>query len=285
MIDLDIVAALGPFRRGHPVWLNNELTRPVEQPMISHNGPILPNQYAIFDFSIEDGNNFTATWDFGDGSGESRFAPYHLYDQAGIYTIGLTLTNELGSHHVARQLEVTTAITPSVELQHPEYEMPFAVVPFAAEIFGGGIASWSFGDGNFAFGRIANHVYAAPGVYTVTLFLENEFGGPYTSRITVTTSLLTGLMVDAPTRLLVGETGQFTATVQTGIPLTVSWDMGDGTLLAGGVTTHSYKAVGIYPITVTVSDGVITLMESLSVEVVPVAVLHLPVLFAAPPPD
>jgi len=43
-----------------------------------------------------------------------------------------------------------------------------------------------------------------------------------------------------------------------GTPLTASWTLGDGTTLTGLTISHAYANVGVYSVTVTVSDGTLT---------------------------
>ena len=40
-----------------------------------------------------------------------------------------------------------------------------------------------------------------------------------------------------------------------GQPLSYSWDMGDGSTLAGEKVRHGYAKPGLYPVRLTVSDG------------------------------
>jgi PKD repeat protein len=54
------------------------------------------------------GCNAQWSWDFGDGQGSTLQAPpAHVYDDKGIYTIQLTVSNLAGSSTTTRQVTVT----------------------------------------------------------------------------------------------------------------------------------------------------------------------------------
>lgn len=66
---------------------------------------------------------------------------------------------------------------------------------------------------------------------------------------------------DGPYTGRVGQVISMSAAASTdpeGSPLTASWTLGDGTTLAGLSITHAYANVGVFTVTVTVSDGALT---------------------------
>ena len=74
----------------------------------------------------------------------------------------------------------------------------------------------------------------------------------------------------APSSATPGQTITFTAaaTSTTKLPVTITWDFGDGSpTVTGSSVTHSYSAGGTYQVTVTGSDGINTSPSTISVQV------------------
>ena len=68
-------------------------------------------------------------------------------------------------------------------------------------------------------------------------------------------------LTDGPYSGRVGQMIAMSAAASTdpeGTPLTASWTLGDGTTLAGLTISHAYSNVGVFTVTVTVSDGALT---------------------------
>lgn len=117
---------------------------------------------------------------------------------------------------------------------------------------------WTFGDTISATSQNPTHSYQAAGTFNVSLTACN-IGGCGTSNATIT-------VTPAPTT---GPVPRFTATPRSGpFPLTVtftdqstgtvtsrSWAFGDGGTSTVANPTHLYNAVGVYTVSLTVSDG------------------------------
>lgn len=68
-------------------------------------------------------------------------------------------------------------------------------------------------------------------------------------------------VTDGPYNGRVGQMIAMSAAASTdpeGTPLTASWTLGDGTTLTGLTISHAYSNVGVFTVTVTVSDGALT---------------------------
>ncbi|MGH3480435.1 MAG: PKD domain-containing protein, partial [Nocardioidaceae bacterium] len=69
------------------------------------------------------------------------------------------------------------------------------------------------------------------------------------------------VVIDGPYTGRVGTPITMSAAASTdpeGTPLTATWTLGDGTTLTGLTITHAYANVGVFNVTVTVSDGTLT---------------------------
>jgi hypothetical protein len=73
----------------------------------------------------------------------------------------------------------------------------------------------------------------------------------------------------SPGAVLVGQAVTLTASAvdAAGNALTCSWDFGDGTTATGNSVTHTYTASGVYIVTVSASDGINTISDSIIVAV------------------
>jgi MYXO-CTERM domain-containing protein len=136
--------------------------------------------------------------------------------------------------------------------------------------------TWNFGDGTpVATGQSVMHTYGTRGTYTVTLTVTDGDGGSATRTAQVVVS-------DAPPVISVlrgdtegdeGDEFAFTAAASDpgGLPLTYTWDFGDGSMPVSGVgltnLTHTYRRSGAVTLRLTVSDGVGTATRTLTVTV------------------
>ena len=146
---------------------------------------------------------------------------------------------------------------------------------------------WDFGDGNTGTGKLTSHTYDAAGDYSITLTVVDDEGSGSTTRdISISSGPNTPptLNIQCETKMLFADYFEFKTGYTTyqmmcgagaedaeGDSLTYTWDAGDGsaayTPLYGGFV-HAYVESGTHTITLTVSDGVNTVTESIDVETV-----------------
>ena len=143
--------------------------------------------------------------------------------------------------------------------------------------------AWDFGDG-MGTSNQSNPTYPfpMPGVFTVTLTTTGANGESFTSTQTVeVTGVLAGF--DYLTPISLGETSLFTNTSISNptAPFTYTWDFGDGSGSQDENPTYLYSQIGMYTVTLTVSNsvGMDTFSAVLQVGDAPTAVIDpLPVL-------
>ncbi|TKD54907.1 PKD domain-containing protein, partial [Flavobacterium sp. ASW18X] len=217
----------------------------------------------------QDGTILSYGWDFGDGRTSSEESPVITFQNDGVYTVTLMVTDNSGASD-----------TTSIEIEVMANQAPLAVIttdgitgnaPFNV-VFSGEDSTddantivdyaWDFGDGNVASGVNVNHVFENPGEYTVTLTVTDNVGN--TNFTTVTISVVQGLI--NPNAVITVDTQEGNAPLlinfsgtesedSDGSIVTYSWDFGNGTTASGEIVSYEYTEVGEYIVSLTVTDN------------------------------
>ena len=149
-------------------------------------------------------------------------------------------------------------------------------VPFTVEFDGTGSTgatsySWDFGDGSSSAAAQPAHTYSSPGVYTVTLRVDNAFMSDTAStQVTVLANVpLTADPGDDQT-VTTSQTVSFdgSSSQPVGGIDSYAWDFGGGSTASGATATHSWSTPGDYPVTLTVTHGSQTDSDTITVHVV-----------------
>ncbi len=174
-----------PESNGHP---NGPYTGTVDVPItFDGSGSLDP-----------DGDSITAyDWDFGDGATGTGVAPSHSFAAAGIYTVRLTVTDDVGATNMA-----TTTATVAAANQNPTADPngPYTGTVDVPITFdgsgsldpdGGSITAydWDFGDGVTGTGVAPSHSFAAAGIYTVRLTVTDDVGATDLATTTATVAI------------------------------------------------------------------------------------------------
>ena len=230
-------------------------------------------------YSIERPGQLTSfTWNFGDGTTSTSPTPTHTFSVPGTYNVSFSWTDVNGC----------TGTTPVPQiLISPPLNIDFAadyttICAGHEDGFGGPLVvndqalftTWSFGDGTQAFSQDgAAHTYSQPGVYTVTLFVQNIGGCEQTvtktDYITVLPSPTLGV---SALNSCSGNRGDVTFMVAAGNGATgLSWDFGDGQTQTTPPTVtqvvHSYTTNGSFNVSVTATNGTCGTTATLNVNV------------------
>lgn len=207
--------------------------------------------------------NLSYTWDFGDGQSSTEINPTNTYDNAGIFDVSLTVTDELGCSTTSLQNEYVevvdnvsidfvannTSICLGDEVSFVDISSP---VPSSWE--------WDFGDGNTSTDQFPQHTYATPGTYEVSLtaVYSSSCQGTETKTAYITVGEIP--FVDFTADQVAGcETPfpvQFT-NQSVGSGLSYVWSFGDGEFSADENPTNTYATNGVYTVSLTAtnSDG------------------------------
>ncbi|TFD76545.1 PKD domain-containing protein [Cryobacterium psychrophilum] len=137
-----------------------------------------------------DGTITSYAWSWGDGATSTGKTASHGYASAGIYTVGLTVTDNAGGTNATTR-SVTTTVAPVNAA--PTAAFTATVAPLSVAVDGrastdadGTIKSfdWSWGDGTTGTGVTATHAYAAAGNYPIRLTVTDNAGATGTTEQT-----------------------------------------------------------------------------------------------------
>jgi PKD repeat protein len=134
------------------------------------------------DSTDPEGDSLVCYWEFGDGGAAFGPTPSHVFDRYGSYDVQLTVTDPDG---------LTDRTTVNVLLANQAPSVGFAMSAVVGEApiivdFDGNESfdpdddpmtfTWDFGDGEFAGGPSARHLYRTPGVYNIVLDVADDKG-------------------------------------------------------------------------------------------------------------
>ena len=223
---------------------------------------------AAFDGSastMENGKISGWTWDFGDGKTATGPAAEHVFTEAGVYRVTLTLSSDqalpecrtVSATHLVRVNAPPAADGGDDLLVAVDEEAVFDASGSADP--DGGIVSydWDFGDGETATGIEVRHRYRAPGTYTARLTVRDEAGldnSASTDDVTVVVNARPEPVIAGPAVACVGAPETWRADGP-GSARRHSWVFGDGNEGRGDSTSHAFGKPGRYDLVLYADDG------------------------------
>ena len=200
-------------------------------------------------------------WDFGDGNSSIEQNPTHIYQNAGYYTVELTVTNDYGSDTVIKNNYITTGNAPAADFTgNPTSGTAPLTVNFTDQSTNEPTSwQWDFGDGNSSTEQNPEHTYQDAGTYTVVLTVNNDYGSDTEIKngfINVTTAgsapiaEFTGIPTSGAAPLTVNFTDQ-----STNAPTNWQWDFGDGNSSTQQNLVHTYQDAGMYTVVLIVTNS------------------------------
>lgn len=127
-------------------------------------------------------SNSSWFWDFGDGTNSTQQNPSKTYSDAGVYTVTLRVTNNVGCSHVftrANYISVSSGVIADFKYTEPTTCGIPVAINFSNFSEGPGALSyvWNFGDGSPTVTTPEpSHNYTTRGKYTVTLTTTSDLG-------------------------------------------------------------------------------------------------------------
>ena len=196
-------------------------------------------------------------WDFGDGNTSTDPNPNHSYEDTGLFTIILIVSNNGCAD--------TLIITDYIHVKPPIAIFNVAsncsnkyIRTFTDQSIGADSWSWNFGDGNTSSSQNPVHTYASVGTFTVTLTVVNfSTGCDYTKTSVVTIADEQAMFTATLIQLCKNSSTSFTATsIQSNSSIVnYEWDFDDGTgPISGNNVSHVFANAGQYDIKLIVTD-------------------------------
>lgn len=235
---------------------------------IEVSGDLVEEGTVFFSIDATDapGDVLTYTWDMGDGTVETTSENTFTYSwpDDGVFQVSVTVSD--GDLASIRSTQVTILNLPPVIVDFSVGEGdPGEPIPYfvsATDVAADTISySWDFGDGSSGSTEPSGtHVFAEAGAYTVTVTVSDEDGGVTRRSVTVPIGDVEIVLdsIPVPDPIDEGDTIEITANATSfaGLPLTYTWDPGDGSdPIPGETLVHTYRVDGVYTATVTVTDG------------------------------
>ncbi len=131
---------------------------------------------------------------------------------------------------------------------------------------------WDFGDGSTGTGIAPIHTYTSSGIYIVSLRVENEVQFDIAAPVQITVLAFEPVMADAgdDRTVVLGQSTQFDGGDSTPGDITAfDWSFGDGQSDSGETVSHAYANPGIRTVTLTVTRGSETDVDTATVTVLP----------------
>jgi large repetitive protein len=126
----------------------------------------------------EDGAITRFVWDFGDGTKSTGVLGAHRYEEAGEYTVTLTVTDDAGVPNSSNSVThlISVSPVPTANLQAPAPICPATEVPWSVAASENTQIEWQFGDGTKASGPDVLHAFPEPGLFPVRVSLDDGAG-------------------------------------------------------------------------------------------------------------
>ncbi len=221
-----------------------------------------------------DGTIVAYRWDFGDGTRGTAAAVEHVYAAPGMYPVRLTVEDDSGSANSVSEATTVVAVNaPPLPVAGEDRTLAIGELSVfdasgSSDADGGELQYvWDFGDGGGAHGERVTYAYRTPGLYDVTLTVEDDWG-----TTTSQASDALRVVVNAPPVAEAGDdlvvtssevafdgTGSFD---EDGRITTYAWSFGDGSTGEGATPVHVYRKSGVYSVELTVTDDSGTVRNS-----------------------
>ncbi len=196
-------------------------------------------------------------WDFGDGTTSTVQSPNHTYNLSDTFNVTLNVTNSFGCKQTLQNKNLITVgelIKAGFTYNYKSIcSTPANVIFVNTSIAKGTLKyQWFFGDGTSSTNINPVHTYNTSGNFTVTLVAQNEEGCTNTYKQVIT---IGSAKVDFTyTGGCIGESVIF-KDASTTVPISETWDFGDGAKGTGDSVLHTYAGSGSFVVTLTADFG------------------------------
>ncbi len=215
--------------------------------------------------NLTNGAPITWLWNFGDGTPTSNLQdPAHVFADTILYNVTLTATTSNGvnpgcTYSVDSIIPVDRSYLADFSFA-PTQICPGTPIQFVDESPGSADTwLWDFGDGDISADENPVHTYSTPANLVVTLIISETSvigGGPCTDTVSQNIIVLPDVVADfdlSAQQICQGTPVVFTDQT-TGFPSDWRWDFDNGDTSTLQNPTYTYDSVGLYSITLEVTN-------------------------------
>jgi PKD repeat protein len=188
-------------------------------------------------------------WNFGDGTISYEISPVHIYEESGLYTVCLTISNDCSSTTFCDFVEVVinSDCAPVASFVYEQFGLVLSCI---AESPNAVLWEWDFGDGNSSTEPFPIHFYDAPGIYECCLTVYNECGSDTTCETLEVADC-------TPTAAFSYEQSALSVDFidESEMATYWYWDFGDENFSLDQHPTHLYDAPGEYEVCLLVDNN------------------------------
>jgi uncharacterized protein (TIGR02145 family) len=139
----------------------------------------LPLSVQFTDRSAGDINSWS--WDFGDGGTSSEEDPLYTYNEQGVYSVTLTVSNNIGSDSEIKTNYISVSASGTAPDAGFTADQTSIIVEETVNFTDQSINdptswSWNFGDGGTSTEQNPSHQFNTEGVFTVSMSATNSYG-------------------------------------------------------------------------------------------------------------
>ncbi|AKB28648.1 cell surface protein [Methanosarcina siciliae T4/M] len=211
-------------------------------------------------------------WSFGDGNTSTDRNPVHTFNESGLYSVRLTVSNANGSNALTKTgyiaiSRVSSIPVTSFSASQTSEKTPF-IIRFTDQSTGSPVSwKWFFGDGTNSTEQNPVHTYNKSGNYTVSLTTSNEGGSNRVQKTSYISVVAENGFVTSNPGYIVPSTAFSASQTAGSMPLTVSltdestdspaswkWTFGDGNSSTEQNPVHTYNKSGKYSVTLITSN-------------------------------
>lgn len=136
----------------------------------------VPLEIEFSDMSV---NAEVYKWEFGDGKSSTDVNPVNIFNDAGLYSVSLTVTSLEGCISEINKdnfIEVYPAPKAGFEMDKNELSLTTPAVNLINTSLGGSLYYWYFSDGSIETNSNPFHTFGDTGLYIIKQLVENNYG-------------------------------------------------------------------------------------------------------------
>lgn len=193
-------------------------------------------------------------WTFGDGTNSAAQNPEHEYQEIGTFSVSLVAWNNTCPDTLILK-DVVTIRPPIAGFTYAGSCTEKYKKVFKDESSGATTWQWDFGDGATSSAQNPAHTYAAPGTYTVQLFVSNGTCTHFTTKTVQVVDEKADFTSSRQEICRDGEIAFAPKNIKAENIAQWQWDFGDGSAVVNTPSaSHVFTKNGTYTVTLTITD-------------------------------